>query len=729
MKKISRIIFPVLMLAFILGMNVTLKAQYVSNYVAYFNGTSGYLSFNNTPESNLSNGYTIESWVYYQHVQGGMKCLFSNPEAGVNIQLNHEGRLSVSYAGSNITLDFFPFEKWTHLAVTYNGNQLAIFINGNVAFAGNMNAPILTTGPVSYVGALKTETGIFNYFKGYINDFRVWNRVKSQFEVNRDMHISLANPTPTGVYFGLGVSYKFDIYGTQFQDEGGYESNFANNHNVTISPYGNISHPISSYNSSLVLDGSTAYCVAPNFTKIHSNSFLTAEAWFKVQNAAPRNEVQTILSKGNTNAYSYKIALVNDTLLSFSVNAGGGYNLEASIQKPFGWNHVAGTYNAVSGKMNLYVNGILAASETMTPEQIVSSNNDSLYIGSDINTGNKFKGQIDELRLWGNTERTQQEIKQYMHQSINHHNQPLQTGVGVYSFEGKSSDASTENLSHAMSSLKFYGSAYMRSSRLSSEIYSTSPVIWHSMPNLMDNTWNFSKSNIDIPPSGIISDSIYFATDGAVLDPKVMIMLNTPNIHAVKIKLISPDGTTVQLTPDHSNASAQPDMMTILSDNGMLPIVYEENSLAPFSPYFKANALLSQFNGKQRQGWWKLKLEINNIGVESNLVRWGIQDNVVTEVPGNGEINLNSYKLDQNYPNPFNPSTKIKFELPADVSGLVKLSVYDITGKEVAVLANGALKPGAYEYTWNAEAFSSGVYFYTLKTKGGIITKKMLLVK
>src|SRR5690606_1125590 len=250
---------------------------------------------------------------------------------------------------SNITLDFFPFDKWTHLAVTYNGVQLVVYINGQVAFAGNMNAPINPTGPVSFVGAYKTENGPVNFFKGYLNDCRVWNRVKTQFEVKRDMHISLANVTPSGGYSGLAISYKFDIYGAQFADEGGLDNNFGNNNNVTISPYGNTAQRISSYNSSLVLDGTTAYCVAPNFTKIHSNSFLTAEAWFKVQDIAPRNQIQTILSKGNAAGYSYKIYLEHDSVITFAVNTGSDYTLQAVISKPFAWNHVAGTYNAVSG--------------------------------------------------------------------------------------------------------------------------------------------------------------------------------------------------------------------------------------------------------------------------------------------------------------------------------------------------------------------------------------------
>ncbi len=87
-----------------------------------------------------------------------------------------------------------------------------------------------------------------------------------------------------------------------------------------------------------------------------------------------------------------------------------------------------------------------------------------------------------------------------------------------------------------------------------------------------------------------------------------------------------------------------------------------------------------------------------------------------------------SFKLLQNYPNPFNPSTKIKFDI--SISSSVKLSVYDITGKEVQTLFNGELTPGTYEYGFNGSGLSSGVYFYRLFADGvSVGVNKMLLIK
>jgi hypothetical protein len=86
-----------------------------------------------------------------------------------------------------------------------------------------------------------------------------------------------------------------------------------------------------------------------------------------------------------------------------------------------------------------------------------------------------------------------------------------------------------------------------------------------------------------------------------------------------------------------------------------------------------------------------------------------------------------SFALYQNYPNPFNPVTQIKFDIPK-VSH-VKLTVFDILGREVAVLVNGEMKPGTYNAEWNASIFASGIYFYEIKADEHRQVKKMILVK
>lgn len=91
-----------------------------------------------------------------------------------------------------------------------------------------------------------------------------------------------------------------------------------------------------------------------------------------------------------------------------------------------------------------------------------------------------------------------------------------------------------------------------------------------------------------------------------------------------------------------------------------------------------------------------------------------------------GETAL-SYNLYQNYPNPFNPNTTIKFSIAK--SGDVKLSVFDIMGREIKTIVNESLQTGTYTVEMNAEDLTSGIYFYKLVTDNFSETKKMLLIK
>ncbi|MEO8210859.1 MAG: T9SS type A sorting domain-containing protein [bacterium] len=85
------------------------------------------------------------------------------------------------------------------------------------------------------------------------------------------------------------------------------------------------------------------------------------------------------------------------------------------------------------------------------------------------------------------------------------------------------------------------------------------------------------------------------------------------------------------------------------------------------------------------------------------------------------------YSLLQNYPNPFNPETKIKFDIP-NLSN-VKLSIYDITGREVATLVNKQLEPGRYDYKFTGSNFASGIYFYKIHAGTFTMVRRMVLIK
>jgi xylan 1,4-beta-xylosidase len=86
-----------------------------------------------------------------------------------------------------------------------------------------------------------------------------------------------------------------------------------------------------------------------------------------------------------------------------------------------------------------------------------------------------------------------------------------------------------------------------------------------------------------------------------------------------------------------------------------------------------------------------------------------------------------NFGMEQNFPNPFNSSTLIKFKVP--VKSFVSLKVYDLLGEEVGDLAGKEFFAGVHSVLFDASPLASGIYFYTLRAKDFLQTKKMIIIK
>lgn len=107
---------------------------------------------------------------------------------------------------------------------------------------------------------------------------------------------------------------------------------------------------------------------------------------------------------------------------------------------------------------------------------------------------------------------------------------------------------------------------------------------------------------------------------------------------------------------------------------------------------------------------------------------WRDTTSIIVGIEAQVQNTPTEFSLSQNYPNPFNPKTVINYQLP--VSSMVELSIYNILGQRVATLVNKKRPAGNYKVEWDASDFSSGVYFYRLKTdKGFVHTRKLVVLK
>jgi hypothetical protein len=146
-------------------------------------------------------------------------------------------------------------------------------------------------------------------------------------------------------------------------------------------------------------------------------------------------------------------------------------------------------------------------------------------------------------------------------------------------------------------------------------------------------------------------------------------------------------------------------------------------SMAPYSIQFKAS---------DNPGCVGMKLGLGFANASDLTGSWIGLDNVlvsnlkITGLRGSQPVPA-SVSLAQNYPNPFNPSTEILYSLKA--AAKVHLSVFDLEGREAAVLEDGVRGAGEHRLSFQAAGLPSGVYICRLETDAGVLTRRMVLQK
>jgi hypothetical protein len=141
----------------------------------------------------------------------------------------------------------------------------------------------------------------------------------------------------------------------------------------------------------------------------------------------------------------------------------------------------------------------------------------------------------------------------------------------------------------------------------------------------------------------------------------------------------------------------------------LIPLSQVMDSLRIYAVIDQENAVTNEVHENNNVGWAPAIGYGSIVSVESEMI-----------VP-------EKFVLYQSYPNPFNPSTRIKYSIPN--SEIVSLKVYDILGREIAVILDEYKSAGTYTIEFNASRFASGVYFYQLQAGSFVETKKMVLMK
>jgi subtilisin-like proprotein convertase family protein len=717
---------------FILGMMLlagSLNAQMFWNQAAKFENGS-YIAGPNTLSLNIVGSLTVEAWVYPTVNSGTRYIVFKgNASNGYYLRINSNGTVSLGTNGLNriTSTAVIPAGKWSHIAGSYDisNNGYKIFVNG---LEDASLISIINSAPNTNTDSLLIGKFGANTFTGLMDEVRIWTKAVSPTMVRRSFRTSLS--ISNGQYVSLLFSMPFqriNSSGTSFTIQdlslNPISVNPTYNRGVTAVDLGSRPSDYLSGNESLSFEGNNdSYAEIATNTLNSLTGAMTIEAWVNVTGSSAVN--QYIIHKNAPGGNGYRLMVNSSQKLSFSIN-NSIFNSGSAVIEYNKWYHVAWVVSA-SGGSSLYINGNLDAfyGSAGTP----AANPEPLYIGRGL------KGNIDELRVY-KFERSVVDINKCMYESMDDANAPA-GDCFVFNFDG--SAWAQKNLQvYTLNGNTFFSNTATINS-------TSSPLVRADNINFREGFYK-KKSNRRIPETGtqggMTDDSIFIPDNVTINDVNLYLSFTHGAAEQLSVTLISPTGQSYQFMNGYTSPSVENSFTTIFDDQADSTLV--NNRYYNLLPRVKTQGSInSAFSGNSSAGVWKLRINDASGLQIGYLTAWGIQVNnspVIGIQNISGEV-PESFSLGQNYPNPFNPKTNVRIQLPK--GGFVKLTVFDITGKEVKVLVNEELNAGTYNVDFDGSNFASGTYFYKMvvgelrnksgnTNNGGSFTdvKKMVLVK
>jgi hypothetical protein len=364
-----------------------------------FNGTSSWVTVPDAPELDLTSGMTLEAWVKPSQLNGLWRSAIlkeTNGELSYGLYASTDtgppsGHVLVGAAPDTYVRGASApaVGAWTHVAATYDGSTLRVFVNGVQESSKSVSGPITTS-----TGALRIGGNAVwgEYFAGQIDDVRVYNRALGAAEVKSDMATPVAAPaapTPSG----LVAAYAFDAgSGTTAADASG-QGNTGTIANATWTTAGHSG-------AALSFNGTNAMVSVADAPELDLTTAMTLEAWVKPTTTGAVWRTAVLKESGGDLAYGLYAASDSGPPSANVVVPGVAptdtYVRGTSAPAVNTWTHVAATYNGST--LRIYVNGVQQASKAVTGSLATSTG--ALRIGGNAVWNEWFAGAIDDVRVY-----------------------------------------------------------------------------------------------------------------------------------------------------------------------------------------------------------------------------------------------------------------------------------------------------------------------------------------
>ena len=369
----------------------------------------------------LTNTFTMEAWVK-QNARNGID-LATNIVGGANkaaLQIYADGRFDVWANASNTSSAVVPLGKWTHLAATFDGTNLNMYMNGELVLTSVASAGF-NFGNVAETLYIGRNASAVNLFDGQIDDVRIWSDVRTQAEIREHMHQTLA-----GSEGALIANYTFDddvTAGGAVDNSQGLASRdgtLTNGATVTASPGSPVeSGPelIHLPNKALLLDGVNDNISLPNVGVTFQD--MTVETWINLKSLPADGGFGMLL--GNTN-----FVAAGDLHLEFQSTAGikqllwGENGNAVTFSHDFAgdtgkWMHISVVRDVSANQLHLYLDGTLAETVTYTSDSAITL--DDARIGALGGSSRFLDGQLSDFRIWSSA-RTGLDVQHSYNQTL-----------------------------------------------------------------------------------------------------------------------------------------------------------------------------------------------------------------------------------------------------------------------------------------------------------------------
>jgi hypothetical protein len=358
-----------------------------------FDGVDDLITVPAAADLNLSKNFTLEAWVKpdaltpYDSVltkEAGVSKTYSLIPEGDHVAPKAEVAKTESSMNTINATSQLPLNAWSHLALTFNGEHLRLYVNGTQV-ASVPQTTIYTAEGATQLGGNLVDS---EYFDGFVDEIRIYNRTLSATEIAADKETGIGwDPANR-----LVAAYSFDEgSGTVAHDSvASHDGAFKNG--TTWSGAGK-------YGSAVRFDGIDDLITVPAASDLNLSKNFTLEGWVKPDALTPYD---TFLTKEAGSSKTYSLIPEGDHVApkaEVAKTESSMNTINAASQLPLNtWSHLALTFNGAH--LRLYVNGTQVAS---VPQTTIYTAEGPTQIGGNLIHGEHFKGFVDELRIYNRT--------------------------------------------------------------------------------------------------------------------------------------------------------------------------------------------------------------------------------------------------------------------------------------------------------------------------------------